>query len=593
MPDAISISHFQFTPRPITDRKYWGQIERDPNVAVLLDRLREVGDAIPDRPFHNTATEYLAARRSNDRGVVDRYWQNTRGKLSHLVIEQCIAGDTATGSGDVLLDWLWAFLTAPTWVVSAHLPRNDLPLTHAPQLDLAACEMAANLAETLEVLKPWVDNQSQTLADSIVYEIDRRVLTPFTEGTTAHWYDPAADHFNNWVGVCAGSILAACESLAVLGHSRPAARAKAIGALNDLFLGKAFTPAGECDEGVGYWSYGIAFACLGWSRLSKSDFLALVDHPRLATVADYPRRVHLFDNYFYSGNDASLTANAPVFCTAWLAGATGSSWLAEWSRSGASRGDVRLVSATLRSIDAALRFPSRRPAFPTPEDARFLTDQQALIVRHGPITLALAGGHNEEAHNHNDVGHFCLWHDRSLVIPDLGAPHYTTDFFRAETRYNYLSASSRGHCCPVINGVEQRVGRSAAAHVLHLDPSNQVMTLDCTAAYPSKAELTKWVRSLSRPGESFELADTFITANDGTVENVYWSLQHPSTQDGEISLGPVRLRIEPPGEVSVEAVDPTPHRLREFAQTLYRVTVRYSTRNNTPLTIKTTIGAAP
>ena len=311
--------YFQFTPHPITDRQWWEHIARHPRTKSFVDALRTMRREATQITRHPHASEFLAVRRTNSRKFSDKY-MHSRVILGAATVERCIDGNIEDGSDDFLLDQLWSYLTCPTWVIGAHL-RNDLPLTSAPQLDLGGCEMAACLAETLEVLRPWVDAQSATLAQSIVHEIDRRILTPFVEQPPQRWSDPSRPRWENWSGVCAGSILAACESLANLGHPRPQAREKAIEVLQ-MFLQRGFTPAGECDEGIGYWSYGLGFALLGWSRLSTEEFSRRFDQDRLRTVADYPRLIHVLDDWFFSGNDAPMRSNPHVWAAAWLGGAT-------------------------------------------------------------------------------------------------------------------------------------------------------------------------------------------------------------------------------------------------------------------------------
>lgn len=582
MSPSASLSYSQYKPRPMTDRDYWSKVACDPRVATLQKQITDVTARVPTTAHQPLATDFLAARRVNDRQRSDLFWQTHRTMLSAGVLRRCLDGETGTGVDDSLLDWLWASLTMPTWVVSAHLPGNDLPLTSAPQLDLAATEMAAVLAETAEQIKPWLENQSGTLLQSIIHEIDRRVVTPFVEMESHWWYDPAKIH-NNWTGVCAGSILAACESLAALGAPRPKAREKAIHVLN-LFLEKAFTPAGECDEGIGYWNYGVGFACLGWSRLSEAEFRDKVDVKRLKAVVDYPRQVHLFDDWFFSGNDAPLHAAAPLFASMWLAGATGSEWMAEWSRTalkGLGPWSVRIPCLVGRSIDALMHLEERPAQLPTPSPSRYATDQQVAIFSHNGLTAILTGGNNAESHNHNDLGHVSLWSGKTLLLADLGAPQYTADFFGPK-RYTYLSASSRGHACPIINNQEQIPGRDAQAKLLEIDLGKQHASFDLTAAYPKEAKLTRWTRSLSHATSGFQLQDEFVTSEPVSVESVFWSAVEPKVIGKQIQLADTTLTADA-GEIRVETVDPKPHGLRYIEGMLYRISIHLRTNANTPL----------
>lgn len=576
------------TPRVISDRAFWNRTASDPRFAqmreLLLARAEKAG-AAPPLP---AASDFLAARRTNDRARLDRYWQTDRATFSALAFRRCLLGIDPADPDDRLLDWLWSMMTCPSWTVSAHLPNNDLPAIGQPTLDLASCEMAALLAEVRQVLKPWIDGQSKTLADSMVRLIDDQILSPYAAGIKVWWADPDSPHLNNWTGVCAGSILAACESLAAQGFPRPQARARALADLR-LFLARGFTQSGECDEGVSYWAYGVGFACLGWSRLSRAELEANVDRERFRCVAEYPRRAHLFNDSFFTGNDGGLRANASASFVPWLAEAAQSDWLAAWVRTYPAL-DFRHFGQIVTALDMAGRTEASsaagtRPGADTAPDAQWLPDQQAAILRvpgpRGRLLVTLTGGNNAERHNHNDLGHFMAAVDEQWIIPDLGAPHYTSDFF-GPRRYTYLSASSRGHCCPLIAGQEQRAGHEAAGRVIRWEPRTPgpCLELDLTSAYPAEAGLKQWIRSLTREGDQAVVSDAFETHEGGVpVTQVVWSLVKPVVEAPDrVRLGRLVIQLSlAPQATRIVEVNPADHSLRDFKEPLYRLEADCST----------------
>lgn len=611
MPNSLDDGSLQFIPHSITDRGYWDGVRVAPQHVELVSYVEDLASQAPVQPPLPLATDFLAARRSNDRGRLDRHWQRDRTILSALALRRCLLGPDAEDQDDRLLDWVWSFLTEATWVVSAHLPGNDLPASGKPTLDLASCEMAALFAEMREALQPWMASVSNTLADSVIAEIDERVLTPYGAGEPVGWQgDPA--HANNWLGVCAGSILAACESLAAQGQPRPEARARALDGLRQ-FIETAFTEHGECDEGLGYWVYGVGFAVLGWSRLSRQELEANVDMARLRLIADYPRRIHLFDNYFFSGNDASLRVAAPRHFLPWLAAATGVDWLQSWAHQNppaTAAQQLRHLGLMLRALDAnepAASDDESGTAALLPsldEPVRLIEDQQVGIftiqTTHGELLACLSGGSNAERHNHNDLGHFLIALNGQWIVPDIGAPAYTADFF-GPRRYTYLAASSRGHCCPVIGGVEQRAGAEAAGKIVEWAPDVDAprLLLDLTAAYPPEAGLLRWTRSLECRQQTCEgggtavIADSFQTATPNTdITHLIWSLVEPELIGGHnqaVRLGLLRCEFSvPPHTLHVAAVSPEEHRLREWnGQPLYCIEAGYQTDAKGHLEIET------
>jgi len=579
-----------FAPHPLTDREYWQAIRSNPALDKLLAAMTDGLDQIPPAPTLPQASDYLAARRFNDRNRVDFAWGRLRQQLASLTLNRCLRGMDPADPDDRLLDWLWALLNMPTWVLSAHLPKMDLPAAGSPQLDLIACETAAGMAETLEVLQPWINSVSGTLQQSIIAEIDRRVLTPFVQGPDLPGWakeEPSPGR-NNWTGVCAGVILVACEALARLGHPRPEARERALRLLR-IFFDEAFTPAGECDEGIGYWSYGVGMACLGLMRLPAEEVRDRIGAERLAQVAGYPGRVYLFDHCFYSANDADMWARASVHFVPWLAELTGDRFLWHWVRTSGQTHRLGILSA-LREIETRCRgdaLLSRASSY-VPPAVRELPDQQVLIVRRGRLTVAIGGGTNAERHNHNDLGHFIAAVDSQVIIPDLGAPYYAADFFGSR-RYTYLPASSRGHCCPLINGQEQRAGSDAAGTVLErqIDDQSPRYLLDLTSAYPSGAGLRRWTRGLSAEGDAIVIEDVIDCPAVAlpAVRHVLWSVAKPAIDGASLRLDSLKVTLDPPpAKLRVVEVNADDLRLRSLAgRTLYRIDADYDTDGTGPI----------
>lgn len=599
-------------PHAITDRRFWDRARDAAHFASWRDAVGTAARDASPRPALPAASDFLAARRYNDRSRVDRAWQSERTVLSALAAQRCLDGFAAAntptygefeGRDDRLLDWLWDVLNQPTWSVVAHLHGQELPDLSAPHtLDLASCEFALALAELREVLGPWMDAVSANLSGSVLHEIDRRIIEPFARSTAtqpAFWSDPETVN-NNWTGVCAGSIVAACESLCAQGYFPDhvaAARERALKLL-DVFLVRAFTPGGECEEGMGYWSYGLGYACLGWMRLSRKEFIARVDLDRLKRVAEHPRRVHLFSDTFYGRGDANWVLRPPLGWMWWLAEAVESDWLGAWCRRSGTIAARRALLPWRELIvldalaDQAAEAAHMAPELPSgPGCVRYLVDLEAGVFRagaEGELVATLAGGTNHQSHNHNDLGHVNVWHKERSVLLDLCAPNYTTDFF-GPRRYQYLAASSRGHNVPVINGCEQRDGSEAEARVL--SQSDESMLLDLTSAYPPETGLTRWTRRLAA-GDEILVTDSFEFENAGRVVLRYWSVEEPELlPDDDVRFGDILVSFDPaPARTGIETESGDQHQLKEFAgRQLYCCCANFAATPGTELQVTTRI----
>src|SRR5579862_5383305 len=127
---------FQVKHHSVLDRAYWNAVKaRIPDAA--LQELNERCARISDRFELALATDYLAAKRNNDRARIDLYRRDSIHNLCALTIRRCLLG---IEPDDKLLNWIFAIVSEPTWVLSAHLEGpGDLPLLGTPRLDLTSC----------------------------------------------------------------------------------------------------------------------------------------------------------------------------------------------------------------------------------------------------------------------------------------------------------------------------------------------------------------------------------------------------------------------------------------------------------------------
>jgi hypothetical protein len=112
-----------------------------------------------------------------------------------------------------------------------------------------------------------------------------------------------------------------------------------------------------------------------------------------------------------------------------------------------------------------------------------------LISRPGPnsssrLAVALKGGHNQEHHNHNDVGSFVVVLDDKPLLLDPGGEIYTARTFSSR-RYESNILNSFGHPVPIVAGKLQQTGRKAQGRVISrsFTDSTDTLVLDISSAY--------------------------------------------------------------------------------------------------------------
>jgi hypothetical protein len=144
-------------------------------------------------------------------------------------------------------------------------------------------------------------------------------------------------------------------------------------------------------------------------------------------------------------------------------------------------------------------------------DTQLITSRSAAQKNKG-LFLAAKGGHNDESHNHNDVGNFIIYKDGHPFIIDVGVETYTRKTFSDE-RYQIWTMNSDYHNLPSINGVRQRNGRDFKANEIKYrqDDEGIEFSLNIADAYPEEAAIQSWKRTfIFNRGKSVELVDDYI-----------------------------------------------------------------------------------
>jgi hypothetical protein len=125
--------------------------------------------------------------------------------------------------------------------------------------------------------------------------------------------------------------------------------------------------------------------------------------------------------------------------------------------------------------------------------------------------FAAKGGHNQESHNHNDVGNFILYYNGQPAIIDVGVGTYTRKTFSSQ-RYEIWTMQSQYHNAPTINGVQQKPGKQYSAKNVAFDkkPNELRFQADVAGAYPEEAMVENWYRTFSfKRGKSLTITEDF------------------------------------------------------------------------------------
>ncbi len=499
-----------------------------------------------------TALPYSAFKLFRETGSRREYEQAyfaRRSRLNALALLALAGGGPAYLSA--LEDTLWAICDEATWCLPAHLPelRDASPSAAAGLLattvDLFAAETGMALAEILSLLDGKL---AAAVRNRIRLLVGQRILQPFQDLGNSFWWETAP---MNWAAVCAGSIGMAAIYLEPDSERLALILDRVLAAL-DRFL-DGFGADGACPEGIGYWGYGFGYFvyCAELLRQRSAGQIDLLESAKVKQIALFQQRCYLTGNSVVSFSDAAPHTN-------FLPGLTGllqrrlpeviqpaPEYRAAWHDDAAYR-----WAHAIRNL--VWDEPASRSGLTT-DSQTYLPDAQWLIIKGRAagrqLGFAAKGGHNDEPHNHNDLGSFLLQVDGENLLTDLGSGLYTRQYFGAE-RYQYLVNGSQGHSVPIIEGGYQPAGRefAAASPFVRWGETIDRFQLELGGAYRS-ANLTSLIRSfelVKAPPYRLQLTDNyqFKQIPDVVIERFVTLFPPQRLADGKIGIAGKTGRLD-------------------------------------------------
>lgn len=509
----------------IGDRERWAGLS--PRLRDIVVRQGEKAKARPIAPLE--ATLFLEYARNGNRSRFEAAMFGRRDRLHALVLAECV--EDKGRFLDAIADTAWAISEESSWTVPAHQGAQKAGIgladTDEPVVDLFAAQTAHSFAWTLYLLGDRLDKVSPLLRPRLAREVDRRVLTPYLTCDDFWWmgFAPRATRPNNWNPWINSNVIAAALLVEPLADRRAAIVHKALRSL-DRYLGP-HPRDGSCDEGPAYWTRAGAslFESLELLHSASSGRLDVFAEPVVRDIGRFIYRVRIGADWFVNIGDADARVNIDRGLAFRYGKAIGDPLLQALGASGATEDtlalDDRSIGRTLFSLFgweamAAARdatSPLVRDAWLPSEDLQMMTARDKEGSALGFFVAAWAG-HNNQSHNHNDVGNAVVFVDGEPVLVDAGRPTYTSQTF-GNRRYEIWAMQSAFHNLPTVNGAMQAPGREAAAANVTYKASQEAAELgmDIAPSYPKTAGLTSWVRTvrLNRGhdvviGDRFELA---------------------------------------------------------------------------------------
>jgi hypothetical protein len=451
-----------------------------------------------------------------------------RGRLNILAGLSLIFDDKKYISE--LEDIIWAICNEFTWALPAHIAALSFEESET-FIDLFAAETGMALSEIYYLLSDRLDSY---VKKRIRHEIKRRIIDSFEHGS--FWWENAK---TNWAGVCSGCVAATYMYMA---PERFESIYPRINKIMDSFL-SSFENDGACREGFAYWTYGFGYYTVYGSLLK--DFtdgkIDVFKNPKIKEIAKFQERAYMQDRVIMSFADADIkNYKYQRGITSYLKSVYGDDF------------SIPPIESAREIIpDHCHRWAHfiRNIVWELPEKADgvkpgmvYLPDSQIYLNRKKNFAFAIKGGHNDEPHNHNDVGSFIFVYDNEQIFADFGMGEYTREYFDSQTRYSFLVNSSRGHNVPIINGQYQKDGKEYKATGIFAD--EDTFEADMAKAY-GMDELLSLVRKCEITENHVKITDSynFSKEPESVVERLV-ALSKPEISPGAVKIKNVVLKFD-------------------------------------------------
>ena len=523
--------------RPVSDRAYWDKIKEAGKDAVLsyLDSVKGFHYMLP-------ATLYMEFSRNGNRTNYEAVqFTRLRTLMAHTLLE---AMDNDGSHMDDVTDFVWMMLEQTTWCFPAHkylTPESDALLsTERHTLDLFQAEAGCILSFVYALLKDKLDGVSKFIAPRIVKEIKARVVDNFMERSDYWWqgFDESRK-VNNWNPWILSNVLLAASAVEE-DRARLARIVEKAMVCLDKYV-KVYPEDGACDEGPSYWNRA------GLSLLDCADFLHgltngyvnVWENTKIRNTAEYITKIQIGNSYVVNFADCSGRISGRSYGThlkyAKILNSSALESLARELKKRDEKPDFTDVYTPPRVMDylEAWAFEADSTAKSVYAKDTYFDSVQVAISRESEdlsgLFLAVKGGHNEESHNHNDIGNIIVYKNQKPFIIDAGNETYCAKTFSPE-RYEIWANQSGFHNVPKIAGSEQCQGREYCAENVEYAVTCDGMhiSMELKNAYENCGQIEHFTRKIvfSRTDKSIILTDDYALSASGICS---WTFLTPCT----------------------------------------------------------------
>lgn len=452
-----------FQPAPVIgDRAYWNRIAAAPSGKAYLEKANTMLPEEPEVPISDEI--YRRANKEGNRGIYKPRYYRTMERLEHFILAECL--ENKGRFLPQIQTYSQAILDMKSWLHPNHDGGNKVLDGKQVSIDLGARKFGAVLALAESVLG---ESMSEPLRTEIKKQLQWRITDTYLNSCKKidknnHWIYSTS----NWNSVCtSGTIL-----VSIINSENSEDRLVAIGsAINSMKLYiSGFGDDGYCSEGLGYWGYGFGHYL----------YLAQI-------ISDYTDgRINLFEGEYPEKlkNIGQFPVQSEIqkgTCAPFADG------VSHTSSKGSNFANVLSSKYYGTKKPSEIRFEEAAEQIIAWENPELFSpntieinqktelenytyfDKFGMVISRGkqenPLSIAIKAGHNNENHNHMDVGSYYIVFNKDNIAGDIGAPSYRAGSF-SDTN---PARSSWGHPVPRIDNMLQSKGKEFVGKIINTE----------------------------------------------------------------------------------------------------------------------------
>lgn len=434
----------EFTPEKLE------QVRTHPYYKKARETLIERADhyILTDPPIIKFSKIHLYVENGN-REVFEKDHIEYETRLHTLFLAYIITEDEKYLSP--LSDIIWNICDFESWSIPAHVDET-LPISERRRnLDLCSCILGYRISEILYLIG---DKLPELIYRRAKEEVRYRIIDSFRECSEDKysWFTRT----NNWAAVCIAGVL--CSYLYLASDDEINEQLPKMMKIADNYL-RGFEDDGCCTEGYAYWNYGFSFFCVFAKMLLDytDGRVNYFESEKVHKIAMFQQNILLNGKECLSFSDGGLTFEPYSWLSHFLKGIYPDMQLPElpkecildYSTAPLHKGTpIRYIFWTNPDYVGETLVPK----------SHIFKNAEWFLYHGKNYALGAKAGHNDEFHNHNDVGSFLVSKNGRVTFCDPGGGEYTKEYF-SEERYSIFVTSGRAHSVPVINGEYQSFGK--------------------------------------------------------------------------------------------------------------------------------------